>query len=105
FCIKALYNYEWCKESPKECVTYHVSVNEFMNNTVKIYPNPANSQIFIEGIDINGIELYDMQGRMVHTEKGNIRNIDVSGFVSGNYLITISTENGQKITRQITINR
>jgi len=107
FCIAALYNYDpaWCTESPKECLTYHISVNEIFNNAVKIYPNPANSQIFVEGATVKSVEIYNLQGKLLYLQNGDLHKIDVSGFAAGNYLIRVSIENGQKITKQITIKR
>ena len=113
FCIKALYNYDstWCNESQKACISYHVSVNEFLNNAVKIYPNPTSGILTIEipNYTISDIMIYDMLGKTqkIDTQKSEIgkSEINVSHLPTGNYLITVSIENGQKITKQITIRR
>jgi hypothetical protein len=103
-CVIALYNYEWCEESPSECVEIiPVSVKELQDNPVKIYPNPTHSHIFVEGEHIKTIEIYNLQGQLLHLQTGDTRKIDVSAFTAGNYLITVSIENGQKVTKQITV--
>ena len=104
FCVVALYDYEWCTESPKECASItFVSIGEVQNNPITIYPNPTNSYIFINGKYIEAIEIYNLQGQLLYVEKGDVRKINVSGYASGTYLIKVSVENGQKVTKQITI--
>ena len=104
FCVIARYNYEWCEAEPV-CVFSPFSVGEMQANPIKIYPNPANSHIFVEGEHIETVEIYNLQGRLLHTQKGNVRKIEVSGFAAGTYWVKVSMENGQQVTKQITISR
>ena len=82
-----------------------ISIKELPYSPIKIYPNPAHSQIFIEGAPVKSIEIYNLQGKLLHLQNGDVQKIDVSELAAGNYLITVSIENGQKITKQITIKR
>jgi len=74
-------------------------------NTVKVYPNPANTQFTIEFKDVISsnavVELYGSIGNLVLTDymqKGtNIKNIDVSKLNSGLYFYNISI-NGTKVS-------
>jgi len=74
-------------------------------NTVKVYPNPANTQFtiaFKDVINSNAIvELYGSMGNMVlidYMQKGTyIKNIDVSKLNSGLYFYNISI-NGAKVS-------
>lgn len=77
--------------------------NETLENTVSIYPNPADTMINISSTEnqhITSIELFNMLGKKVLTTKA--KTLDVSNYPSGIYLIKISTEKNQ-ITKRIVI--
>jgi hypothetical protein len=68
-------------------------VNENIYSNIRIYPNPTNNIINIEGLsknDNNNIQIFDVQGKIVITktviEKGMI---DLSGLSKGVYVIKI----------------
>jgi hypothetical protein len=80
------------------------SINETLPNTttVSIFPNPANSEINIEGLnknENNTIQIFDVQGKLVITkiitEKGTI---DLSELNKGVYVIKIG-ELAQRIVK------
>ena len=80
------------------------SINETLPNTttVSIFPNPANSEINIEGLnknENNTIQIFDVQGKLVITktitEKGTI---DLSELNKGVYVIKIG-EVAQRIVK------
>jgi hypothetical protein len=89
--------------------SFLISVNEkpVLNACMKAYPNPANEimnfefRLFDEGSGYN-VRMYDMHGRLM-TEvpvpggQNKIR-LDVSGFLSGIYLVVLA--NGQSILAQ-----
>jgi hypothetical protein len=102
-CIVALYDYDWCQESEKECVLAPLSVGKPITHLVNIYPNPTNSHIFVEGNDIKSVGIYTLQGQLLYLQNNNTSKIDVSSYAAGNYLIMVSFENGQNITKQISI--
>ena len=67
------------------------------NNTTKIFPNPAKTSITISNFEnIIEIILFDMQGRILKTEKINNSNtqLDISNYQPGSYIIIIKTEHG-----------
>jgi len=70
-----------------------------------VYPNPANNFVKISAVfdrnELVNIELLDLQGRVVkklnnqRVEKGSIEFlVDVSAVVTGNYVLTITSEDG-----------
>lgn len=60
---------------------------------VTIYPNPAiNTISVIVDTDINKIEVYNMAGNLMKTVNSNYKNIELSSFQSGIYLIVVSTK-------------
>ena len=66
-----------------------------------IYPNPANSYIYINNELINSnIRIYDMIGNLMAFEKTQNR-INISSFKTGLYLIEFETEKGNQFQKFI----
>lgn len=83
-----------------------LSNNNFsFNNKVKIFPNPSSNILFIDNIEkqIQKIEIFDLQGRMIKTinENSDKYQIDISNLLSTTYLIKLSTETGSETVRFI----
>lgn len=79
------------------------NVPEF-NDAVKIYPNPAKSIInIVSDFEINSIELYDVQGRILETiiENGSATKLDISAKSNGIYFLKIKTDKGSKVEKII----
>jgi hypothetical protein len=80
------------------------SINETLPNTttVSIFPNPANSEINIEGLnknESNTIQIFDVQGKLVITKTINEKGtIDLSELNKGIYVIKIG-EVAQRIVK------
>ena len=76
-------------------------------DTLKIYPNPASSVInidFKEAFSFTA-NLYDLRGRLI-SSNFNSKNIDISGFTNGMYLLEISDLNSsRKIIEKIIISK
>ena len=77
-------------------------INDIKNSNIKIYPNPSNNIINIEGLnknENNTIQIFDVQGKLVITktitEKGAI---DLSELNKGVYVIKIG-ELAQRIVK------
>lgn len=80
-----------------------LSVEEKILNELKVYPNPTNDYVFVEGnlvelIDAE-IEVYDISGKVVIS--GSIQNsfqslIDFSNVNSGIYMMRINKNGAQK---------
>ncbi len=78
--------------------TFNIAILTGTNNiqvsTIKIYPNPAQHIVYVEGLSTKEttlVELYDVQGKLIFTkeiaEKGSI---DLSTLSKGIYLIKIA---------------
>jgi hypothetical protein len=77
-------------------------INDIKNANIKIYPNPTNNVINIEGLnknENNAIQIFDVQGKLVITktitEKGRV---DLSELNKGVYVIKIG-EVAQRIVK------
>lgn len=60
------------------------------------YPNPAISEINIPTPKEQGVRIYDMNGRLVDSRNGNgdVVNVNVSGYPSGNYIYQTQGNSG-----------
>lgn len=58
-----------------------------------VYPNPANSSVFIGSNDVKRIEIYNMTGKMIETEN-NTNRMDVSNLPNGLYVFRLTTTIG-----------
>ena len=83
-------------------VDNNLSIGNTNNSNIKIYPNPTNNFINIEGLtknENNTIQIFDVQGKLVNTknitEKGTI---DLSELNKGVYVIKIG-EIAQRIVK------
>lgn len=68
-----------------------------VDNTVSVYPNPANSYINVNAnSNISNVEIYTIAGQKVgdFTANSNNTSINTSNLTSGLYLMQIHTENG-----------
>jgi aminopeptidase N len=69
------------------------------NSLVKVYPNPVNDELVInsEGSEIQRIELFDAQGKLLKEEKFidvlYIYKINMTNFVTGCYYLRITCNN------------
>ena len=77
-------------------------------NTISVYPNPANNNLFIDannfGGTITGIAITNMQGQTMLTDYNvtdAISNISLQGLQSGVYMVQIQTSEGTVIKKVI----
>lgn len=67
------------------------------SNELVIYPNPTSDVLYIDisdDVHINEISVSDLNGRRIDMNTETNNSIDVSGLVSGLYIIQIQTEKG-----------
>lgn len=72
-------------------------VTETLNkNHINIYPNPANENIIIEGLQTGKIEIMDINGKFIKNVNVSktMTSIDISKLSSGVYSIKIITDDG-----------
>jgi hypothetical protein len=84
-----------------------LSLGENINieNTIKLYPNPAENTLNIESQDIiKEIEFYDALGKKAKTITLNKKDaiIDISSLAKGNYVVNLITDKG-KIKKKLVV--
>ena len=79
--------------SPNAINSTELSIEDIDSNSLSIYPNPVERTLYIKG-DIEGydIEIYTLLGQNV-MKVSNVKEIDLSQFKEGIYLVKITTEN------------
>jgi len=82
-----------------------VGINEVEeNNSINIYPNPANKILNLEVSKIKligEIRLLNLQGREVRTYKKEARRLTVSDIPNGYYFLEIQTNRGKQVGKII----
>jgi hypothetical protein len=62
-----------------------------------IFPNPVKDELSLHypsGIKPKHIELYDLQGRLVRTQRSNFESVDMSQLPAGTYTLRVTLEDG-----------
>lgn len=84
------------------------NVDEVLEKGLAIFPNPASEVINISNrtnIDITGLQLIDVQGRLIRSQEVNsndaIQVMKISEINSGIYFIKISTKNTSTVKRVV----
>lgn len=83
-------------------ITYPNSISE-LTSTVNIFPNPTNGYFSISLESESSIEIFNLLGQSLFTLENvsNNQTIDISSFVSGTYLIKITTKTSTPIYRKV----
>lgn len=78
-----------------------LSIEKFVNDNFKIYPNPAIEYLSIEqkatdGVTLQAVQILDSSGKWIKSIKDNFNQIDVSNLNKGMYIFVIQTDKGNK---------
>jgi hypothetical protein len=71
---------------------------------IRLYPNPVLNALNVESIqEIRNIEIRTLTGQLVKNEKVNTFNgsIDFNEIMSGNYVVVVTLENGERAVQKI----
>jgi PKD repeat protein len=80
---------------------YQLTLSNSINktNSIKIYPNPADGDLFLSNLDgTTTIKIYNMKGMELvnRTTSDNKETIDIRNFTRGIYIVKISSKSGLK---------
>ena len=68
------------------------------------YPNPVKSQLqmqFSPDVQPKQVELYDMQGRLLRTQRSSFGSIDMSQLPAGAYMLRVTLEDGKVFSDKV----
>jgi hypothetical protein len=113
YSVTGLVNYnfsEWKLEPRMESdieASASTGVSEVSNSTLRTYPNPASTALFVDLSALEGrseVELVDATGRVaLRTSSGNnLLQVDVNSVATGMYTLTLRN-NGQVISRRVSV--
>jgi hypothetical protein len=80
-----------------EMQTVGLKKNEQESALLKVYPNPAQEQLYLEFLPnarITSIQLYDLQGKLVQSFHQKVNSISVNGLKNGIYFLKVISEHG-----------
>ncbi len=83
-------------------------IDEYGNTAISIYPNPASSNLNIEGENITNISLYDITGKCVYEKilaPCYKYTVGTENFAEGAYFARIIDINGNCTTKKVIIER
>ena len=67
----------------------------------KIYPNPANDILHVEGSDVILVEVFNIMGQSVMNINENFETVDIGHLQNGIYFIRIKTSEGEKTMKLV----
>lgn len=70
--------------------------------SIMLYPNPVTDYVIINGaneIQLDGIEIYDITGRLIQTVVKDCRMINTSHLSKGTYLMRLFTSEGEVVRK------
>ena len=78
------------------------SIDSYLLNSIALYPNPANDVVNVQctmnNVQLEGIEIIDVYGKVVRTVVGANNyspiRINVSGLANGMYFVRVTTDEG-----------
>jgi hypothetical protein len=101
--------YEDCESELTDPVIIDVvpmgGIYDFSTASFKLFPNPANSSVTFEGVGLNSLEIYNLQGQKL-ADFINIKDrlqIDVSNYESGVYFVKMYSETQSFVTKRLVI--
>ena len=90
---------------PTTFTTWTEGVNE-LENSLKLYPNPASEVLNLVGEGMNKVEIYNAMGQCVIAEEVNGNaTISTSALNNGVYFVRIYAESGEMVTRNFSVVR
>ena len=91
------YNFPVITNDAVTTVEKPLSVVEYNLDNIGLFPNPANNQLKVSGLDIdelNSLQVYTLQGQLLINQESNTTSIDVANLQEGIYILKIRTTKG-----------
>lgn len=68
------------------------------------YPNPTKDQLYMQfspDVQLKKVELYDLQGHLVHMQYDSFNSVDMSHLPVGTYLLRVTLEDGEVFSDKV----
>ena len=68
------------------------------------WPNPAQDELHLQyspDVTPRSIELYDLQGRLVRSQRNGLESLDLQGLAPGTYTMRVTLENGKAFSDKV----
>ena len=75
-----------------------VGIANYLENSVALFPNPANDYIMVQSsrFNVQSVEMIDVYGKVINTVNvvDNPTRINISGLANGMYFVRVTTDEG-----------
>lgn len=84
-----------------------VGTDEILVQEIRPYaywPNPAQDELHLQfspDVTPKSIELYDLQGRIVRTQRNGLESLNLQGLSAGQYVMKVTLENGKVFSDKV----
>lgn len=106
YSVRSVYTNGW-EQCESEFVEVMVTITDVAENVagIRLYPNPTNGQLHLEGQGTMTVSVYNMLGQEVMRQEGESQIVmDFNAFGSGVYMVRIETAN-QMVIKKVTLNK
>jgi hypothetical protein len=77
-----------------------------VNNNIRIFPNPANDRIYVQGTGKADVRIFSITGQLVLASNGsNADYLDVSSLDNGIYTVQVVMEDNTVVNKKVTVLR
>ncbi len=90
-------------EIPLSLRIWGEDVEEILNNTYNIYPNPTTGMVTVEGENINYVAVYNSVGQLVKVVKTQNSVVDMSAYENGVYFFNVVDNAGQNSVQRVVV--
>ncbi|MCK9617447.1 MAG: carboxypeptidase regulatory-like domain-containing protein, partial [Lentimicrobiaceae bacterium] len=101
--------YTLCESDPSNSVDVLITgINDPSAKTINIYPNPASSYVNIETAgNISSVKVMNLVGQVVYEQTVTETNLtlNTANYEAGAYMIQLTTNEGQFITKRLVITK
>ena len=75
-----------------------------VTDEIFFYPNPARDVLYLhypQEMQPTQLALYDLQGRLVHSQTTGFESLSMAGLAAGQYVLKVALENGKTYTDKV----
>lgn len=83
-----------CKDTSNCFDVISTNVGQIQSEEISFFPNPSNGKIQILADNVELVELFDINGKLIQTYN-SVNHLDLSGHLPGSYWIVIKTSSDQ----------